>query len=553
MGTGEQKEGFVRRLSRAIAAWPRALIARLPADPPPPSPDGLRGLREIRGDLAHGLRLKLLEIPGWFKRAAPASAGAPGLRRTASVAAGAMLVMFAWSFLLAWLDPFGLNRNAGEYSEYLNARVDAPRYNSRAQGDIVMVLINQETLDQRRRAWPPDYDYYADILDRVAGERPRAVYLDVMVGAARDLGAGSLDYAREAITEISREYGVPIIFGTETPGAQSPFSDGQYVSVAPLAWEGAGNDYPLILADDNIVPWSGTTGPASLTTHERESVALRLYRHACPGMLQPDGGSLPPGAVPPGNQQPLPGCNVAAGARTLPERPPPLVVEWGQQLPWAWRDAATVPDLSGTGWEPSACFATSPGPGPGWRLGRAARSLAASLWSGRDGDAVQIGRERCPYTLTVAEHHVEHLPEGFLSDRIVILALELPGLEDSVITPVHSRIAGGYLHAMALDNLMHRGADYRYRDDGKSLAVSILAIVVLCLALAVIVRATRHSRPAFRWLLLIAVTTLIGIATSLILKSLSLPAPNWVIAALLFSYTAWRVTGKMQSTTAQGA
>ena len=50
--------------------------------------------------------------------------------------------------------------------------------------------------------------------------------------------------------------------------------------------------------------------------------------------------------------------------------------------------------------------------------------------------------------------------------------------------------------------------DYRYRDDGKSRLVSFCAGLALCLALAAILRVSRHGRPVVRWALLCAGATL---------------------------------------------
>lgn len=507
-----------------------------------PAADGLRGLPEIWRSLRHDLGRNLREVPGWFQpRPSATEPAAPGwawLRRTLSVALGAALVMFLWAALLEWIDPFGLNRNADRYSEHLNARLEAPFYNSRAQGDIVMVLITPDTLKSRGYAWPPRYEYYADTVRRILYDSPRAVFVDVLVRQARTEDT-SLAYAREELDALTRETGIPVLFGTETPGAPSLFSDAHGVDIAPLAWQGAGDDYPLRLADDNIVPWSRADVPdRPLSDTERESVALRLYRLACPGMLEGHSPSDGPAT-------PLPGCT-ASKPWTLPAHPAPMVVRWGEQRPWPWGDAAGAHQGAEGGSAINACFAQSPDPGLAWRLGRVGSALATGLLSGLFPDAVGTSRERCPYTLTVAEHQLEDLPPGFLTDRIVMVAVDLPGVNDSVITPVHQRIAGGYLHAMALDNLMHLGGDYRYRDDDLSLMVSALAGLVLCLVLAFILRCHRHGRPFVRWSLLTAAGVAVSLATWRVLDALNLPAPNWVVAAALFAYAAWRVTTTMR-------
>src|SRR5690606_20739673 len=102
------------------------------------------------------------------------------LRRNVSIALAAFLVMFVGAGILSWLDPFGLERNSQAYSERLNARLEAPFYDSTAQGDIVVVLVTRDTLEQRGFAWPPRYEYYAEVVNRILSHAPRALYVDVL-------------------------------------------------------------------------------------------------------------------------------------------------------------------------------------------------------------------------------------------------------------------------------------------------------------------------------------------------------------------------------------
>ncbi|MEN1940224.1 CHASE2 domain-containing protein [Luteimonas sp. MJ246] len=517
--------------------------------PREPAPDGLRGLPEM---LAAWLRTleswlqRLSSDPPSRQAALPLTLSHPqrprgplhalaAMRRNVSIALAAFLVMFVGAGILNWLDPFGLDRNSQAYSEHLNARAEAPFYDSAAQGDIVVVLITPDTLEQRDFAWPPRYEYYAEAIGRILADTPRALYVDVLARKARDYD-GTLDYATQEISRASDASGVPVIFATETPGAPSLFSNDRGVGVAPMAWQAADSDYPLRLRPENVVPWRDAEPPVA-DACAFDSVALRLYRHACPGLLPathacPTRGSQ--AALPP-----LPGCNIAAGAANLPEPVPHLVVQWGLQRPWHTPE----PD----GWRP-ACNRADAAPAAGWRIGAALKALYHSLLSGRDGEAVARTRERCPYTLTITEHELEYLPEGFLSDRIVILGVDLPGLEDSVATPVHGRLPGAYLHAMALDNLMHQGAGYRHRDAHTARWTSMLAGFALCLALALVLRSRFGARPLARRLLLAGLALLLAVLTSWLLGAVfHLPAPNWLAGFALFVLAAHRVTKTMTS------
>ena len=535
-----------RRLPSGLRRRLHALARRcLPREP---AADGLRGVPEmVAGWLG--------TLDAWLQRltAGPPPRQAPlplpphdpqppherahalaALRRNVSIALAAFLVMFVGAGILSWLDPFGLERNSQAYSERLNARLEAPFYDSTAQGDIVVVLVTRDTLEQRGFAWPPRYEYYAEVVNRILSHAPRALYVDVLARHERDYD-NSLDYAKKEISRASDASGVPVIFATETPGAPSLFSNRRGVSVAPMAWQAADSDYPLRLARGNVVPWGTAQPAADADACDYDSVALRLYRHACPGLLP--AARACPGFDPQAALPPLPGCDIAAGTAALPEPVPHLVVQWGLQRPW--HDAA--PD----DWQP-ACARTEAAPGAGWRIGAALEALYYSFFSGRDSEAEANTRERCPYTLTVTEHELEHLPADVLSDRIVILGVNLPGLEDSVATPVHGRLPGAYLHAMALDNLMHHGAGYRHRDGRTARWVSMLAGFALCLLLAMVLRSRIGGRPMARRLALAGLALLLAVLTSYLLGTVfHLPAPNWLAGFALFVLAARRVMKTM--------
>ncbi|MBL4712595.1 MAG: CHASE2 domain-containing protein, partial [Gammaproteobacteria bacterium] len=54
-----------------------------------------------------------------------------------------------------------------------------------------------------------------------------------------------------------------------------------------------------------------------------------------------------------------------------------------------------------------------------------------------------------------------------LKNKVVMYGLSLEGLHDNIDSPVHGLLPGVFFHAMALDNLMHYGADYVHASDDR--------------------------------------------------------------------------------------
>lgn len=80
------------------------------------------------------------------------------------------------------------------------------------------------------------------------------------------------------------------------------------------------------------------------------------------------------------------------------------------------------------------------------------------------GDSAQA---RCPYSLTLSASDLEvSTPEDrallaqLLRDRLVLVGANITSTGDLVQSPVHGKIPGIYLHAMALDNLITLGMRY---------------------------------------------------------------------------------------------
>lgn len=437
--------------------------------PAPAVPGGVEGvgLHAFWNDFkaAHPLlvravrRLKLPVAAGWIAAGArrlrvPAWPAAPRRLPMRLLDAGlpVFLGMLLLGLLMNELEPFGLDNASKAHSQRITARVLAPFYGSAAQDHIAVVMIDDHTLDARGIGWPPQYGYYDELLRRILAQRPRAVYLDILMQQRRDYD-DSYEDARLGIGEEIAAAGIPVYFGVAAPGGRSIFSGAGGARDVVTSWQGAGSDYPLTIDGDRINEHGKTLrqdagqGPGADT----RSVALALYDAACP-----------PSAA---------GCAETAGALSPPARAQPLVVQWGSTLPR--RKAEAVDD-------PCTRDADA---GVGARIAEAWGLLKDSFNSGRDEQAEDRNRKQCAYTFTVFEEQLDdEAMRDALSDRVVLVGTHLVGLNDRVASPVHQQIPGVYLHAMALDNLMTWGERRVHRTEGANRLFALANALLLSLA-----------------------------------------------------------------------
>lgn len=68
--------------------------------------------------------------------------------------------------------------------------------------------------------------------------------------------------------------------------------------------------------------------------------------------------------------------------------------------------------------------------------------------------------------------------EAIVEDKVVFYGADITAAADLIYPPTHDRLAGVYMHAMAMDNLLTYGPDYLHRS-GRSKEFDAIAIVVL--------------------------------------------------------------------------
>lgn len=476
----------------------------------PSADDGLIGVRQLPAHVWSRLRAWRARMRASSLRPgqrAPWHGIGSGFRRTLSVAAVLFVLVYPLKLALDWVDPFGLLSASKQQSENFSAQLAAPFYGagSTAQDHIAVVLIDKGTLEARGIAWPPRYDYYEEVVRRIARQKPRAVYIDLLVNRERKFD-DSLDDARQALAEDLRDARFPVYFGTDKPGHPTLFSGIDGVGELVTVWQGV--DYPLTLSPAQQLDAPDDADTSCDASPENRSVALGLYRSACPS-----GGAT--------------GCREPATQMSPAQACREIAVQWGQRHP------AGNAQLRGL--DQQACLA-QPGqtfdkPGRVWRW----------LWAGIAGKLVPRAaadpRERCPYTLTVHEEQLDD-PEiaALLADRVVLVGANLVGLNDLASNPVNGQIPGVYVHAMALDNLMTWGHRHLSPVRHAWLASLVLAILT-SLLVAIVLRHARH----LGWALALA-----GLAVAfgpiLVMHGwLRHPPVDWIGSLAVFAWVAFHV------------
>ncbi|HRD29474.1 MAG TPA: CHASE2 domain-containing protein, partial [Caulobacter sp.] len=102
-----------------------------------------------------------------------------GTRHRALKTAGLATIV---AFLVALFDPLGLDQAGDRRSAEAADRVAAPFYPSgHGRALVTTVPIDEAALRSVGREWPPQYDFYAEVLDALtadAATRPAAIFLD---------------------------------------------------------------------------------------------------------------------------------------------------------------------------------------------------------------------------------------------------------------------------------------------------------------------------------------------------------------------------------------
>jgi hypothetical protein len=359
----------------------------------------------------------------------------------------------AFIVLLAVLDPFGLSSSSDNASAQWLNRMVASGYKSKGQQNVAVILIDDAYLLRNNTHWPMPYGEQSKLFKRLLAYKPKAVFVDLLY--SHDHSLGDPTQGSQLLANVFERYwlqGIPLLLANT---GRARGEDGQANTLAHLAevsspalvaWNGFGDKYPLAVET-----------PLGFM----ETPALALYRqycqeHSCVG---------------------LPSDEQAA------TQEPPIAIQWGLELAPEQKRIADI----------AHCSIPS-----GFIVEAAKQLMQAIFW--KLGDSAQA---RCPYSFTLSASDLEvstaedrALLAELLHDRLVLVGANITSTGDLVQSPVHGKIPGIYLHAMALDNLITRGMDYD-REPANLLNVEVnwLDLVeIALLGLIALLKALRERR-----------------------------------------------------------
>lgn len=406
-----------------------------------------------------------------------------------SLFSGRQYVLAVLVVLLAVLDPFGLSTSSDEASAQWLNRVFASSYKSTGQQQVVVVVIDDAYLQRNNTYWPMPYSEQSKLFKRLLAFKPKAVFVDLLY--SHDHSQGDPNQDSQLLANVFERYqrqGVELLLANT---GQVRGESGQTNTLAPIAqvsspalvaWSGLGDKYPLALETPLGV---------------MESPALALYRKYCQGRS----------------------CAELPADAQAAVQAAPMAVQWGFRMT---PEQSRISDIG-------HCPTSS-----GWFIDVGKQLLRAIFWK-LGNSAIPL----CPYNLTLSASDLEvtsdedrALVAELLKDRLVMVGANITSAADLVQSPVHGKIPGVYLHAMALDNLITVGMNYDREFESLPhvefncldlIELALLGMIVLLKALHQRCREQQHgvdcwrgwrgtffSRPLPSWLLTLSVLGLIS-------------------------------------------
>lgn len=354
-----------------------------------------------------------------------------GVKKQAWRALLGFALLAAASFFMLWLGD-RINAPGMAVTRFM-ARAQAPltaevAYPSTGRGQISVVMYDQQFLKSQGAAWPISYQEHADWIGRLVelpGAKPRALMIDITFGQERN--DPSIVALKDKLCEISRVHRVPVYLAA-LPDVNA---GGLNVRDGLAQAQGKGEEacFTLVGVDYIPDPLDGLAWTYQLT---------RFF----------DGVAWLPGHLPTGSTAPQYRSAALAMAEDvegmqLDSHAEPMALMWGFK-PEVQTDR---PDLI------SGCHAGE----PDWR--RWVPRLIRQLWESGDRPAL------CPYHRSLSFAQVAEMEEAALSEfvggKFVFVGAQVPGYNDFAHSPVHGLLPGVHMHAMALDNFLSYGSDYK--------------------------------------------------------------------------------------------
>ena len=333
----------------------------------------------------------------------------------------AMVVGLALTMFVEWAfgEEFVTRQQARAY-----APIAGSSYGEGKRDDIRVLLIDDAAIAAAGQTWPARYSYSARLLRAVGQYRPKAVFVDIYYSAQRD---------DDSLPSLLRQVCALHDQGTKVFLAANRNRNDEYV-LRPELEELAGKCFEKVAVkytpdDIDRLAWNYTLAlPAEGAGHDAHGEPEHGMKSAALALYETTG-------------------------RTVEVEHHPLALTWGSKS--AAHGVAWTSSEPGAAANASYCRDTH-----GLLSELLPPGIRNSLYA--DGskpicvfhETIRAGQ--LTETTTEQDAQLRQLIEG----KILLIGTALSDTSDLILTPLHERIPGVYLHAMALDNLMVFGDDY---------------------------------------------------------------------------------------------
>ncbi len=312
-------------------------------------------------------------------------------------------------------------------------------YGQGARDNITVVYMDEIFLDdiesikflgQEYVDWPLPYKTQAAIFNRILKYKPKAIFIDLAYLKQRENNT-ELSYLSEGFVENAKHAGkegaeVPIflaalettVFDIQHNAHQHirlPLEKFNQITVPTLVgWDNSSSHYPLTM---NV---AGTEYPTA---------AFALYQSVC-----------------------APNCNISNRQSSLYKDA--LAIQWPD------RDTRYLIHTSDNN-ENTGCHSSNK---PFWRktlvLFRQKLKSVVATQNYEPSYCPPVDTVHASILIDPNTHHFQKSLRELIEGRVILIGASVLGAEDLIFTPTHGMQPGVYLHAMALDNLLHYGIEY---------------------------------------------------------------------------------------------
>jgi len=361
-----------------------------------------------------------------------------------------VLLLTGFFFGLEQIDLFGISSATEDYSRTLVYRILATSHPQQHRDKLSVVMLDDRDLVEFDQHWPAQYEFHAAVLRALLDMGAAGVLVDIaFIDQRDDPGITEL----QAVAALYREKGIPLLVAG-TPG-EPP--------------------YPAGIRSELVGEVTVVQAPGGRDVHQGIVYPMQQHGHstAAPAFYR---------ALANPAQTPL--STLVDPTLQVGQPLSAMEVTWKISDRRELLDGDPAQPLDSYTHENCQIGTTNP-------IGRALRLLLYEL-PGNDSDLLNP----CPYHTTLSTRALlsgDTRFESVIRDRAIVYGADLMMSADRVEPPTHPPLAAAHFHAMALDNLLHSGADYPVFSDSDWAAGSTVgftrsdALMVACLMLLMMV------------------------------------------------------------------